>query len=276
MKKTALLLSFCCCWQLTFAQVPAKAEIDSLVKWMQRGENDSIRSAANQRFISIVENFLSSDSIVSSRTEFAPNISCVISPDNSWRLLTWLVPSYSGDHYKFYGFLQRRAEKTGTNQLWMLIDSTSAIKKPESEKLTCDRWLGATYYEVILKKKKGKAYYTLLGWKGKNQSVTQKVIDVLSFDNDKPRFGYPMFKKERVFRSRIIFSFNSTASMSLRYEPSKRMIVFDHLLSNSSGKGTAIDPSLSGPDGSYDGYKFRSGRWQWVPDVKMKQKKAPK
>lgn len=243
---------------------------------MQRGENDAIRQSANEQFHRLVENFLRTDSAVSTCPDFAPNIACVVSPDSKWRLLTWLLPSFSGDKYMYFGFLQKLSDKNRSNQIWSLIDSTASIKKPESEKLSCERWWGATYYEVILKKKKRKSYYTLLGWKGNNQSVTQKVIDVLSFDGEKPRFGYPMFKKERVFRSRVIFSFNATASMSLRYESSKRMIVFDHLFVNNTGKGATIDPAQSGPDGSYDGYKFRAGRWQWVADVKMKQKRSSK
>ena len=276
MLRIASLVLFCTLWLNSYAIAPDKVVVDSLIRLLQRGENDSIRWNANQQFIAIVEKYLKSDSAVNTCPDFAPNIACVQSPDNKWRLLTWLVPSYDGDHYGFYGFLQKLNDKSGSNQYWPLSDSTAFIKKPESEKLSCDRWFGATYYEVIAKKKKGKSYYSLLGWKGSSRQVTQKVIDVLSFDGEKPRFGYPMFKKERVFRSRIIFSFNATASMSLRYESSKRMIVFDHLFVSSPGKGGPVDFSQSGPDGSYDGYKFRAGRWQWVADVKMKQKRTRK
>ena len=211
---------------------------------------------------------LMQDSAVDQDFVFAPNLSCVHSRD--WRMLTWALPSYDGDRYGFYGFIQKRSEEDGHNLVIPLMDSSTVIRKPESEKLLPEKWFGAAYYEVIDRKKNGTHYYTLLGWRGKDRRVTQKVIEVLYFEGDRPRFGAPIFKKEKVFRSRIVFSFASQATMSLRYESSKRMIVFDHL-SGPPGAGTP-DAATSGPDGSYDGYKFRAGHWQWYPDLKMKQR----
>ena len=241
-----------------------------LIHLMQRGESDASRYKAGIEFDSTIHSFLLDDSMMLQPTSFAPNISCVQPSDQSWRLLTWIIPSYEGDQYFYFGYLQKKGNDQTGHQLYRLSDSTSVIRKPESEKLTPDRWLGATYYEVIPNRRKGKSFYTLCGWKGKDKKVTQKVIEVLYFDKAGAKFGMPVFKKQGVFKSRIIFSFTSQASMSLRYESSKKAIVFDHLyLPKQNG---VADPSQAGPDGSYDGYKFKRGRWIWIEDIKMKVK----
>jgi hypothetical protein len=241
---------------------------------MQRGADDRVRLLANAEFQSRLTAFLSTDSSTGQCPRFSQNLSCVCA-DNV-RVLTWTVPSYEGDKYSYFGFVQLRDPKTGATSLHTLSDSTEVIRKPESEKLNASRWFGAAYYEIIPKKKAGRKYYTLIGWKGKDRRVTQKVLEVLYFENGMPRFGAPIFKKESVFRSRVVFSFTSQATMSLRYEPAKRMIVYDHLSGPKVPGSGSSDPALSGPDGSYDGYRFRGGRWQWFGDLNMRSPRSPR
>lgn len=243
--------------------------MDSIVRLLQRGENDSIRQYANNLLDQRVHQFLITDSVCSAKPDLSPNLSWINSPDGNWRMVTWVLPAYDGTRYTFYGYLQKKALKSSINRIWKLTDSSEVIRKPESEKLSADRWLGAAYYDIIAKKKNGKIVYTLLGWKANDASVTQKVIEVLSFDGDRPRFGYPLFKRKGVFRSRILFTFSAQASMSLRYEPSKRMIVFDHL-SSATDNSAPTDFSQAGPDGTYAAYRFRSGRWNYMENITMK------
>lgn len=251
------------------APLPSASVMDSLIRVMQRGADDSTRLTINRSFQNIVFQFLKNDSALDQCPVFAPNIACLKSPDGTWRILTWTVPAFDGNQYYYFGFLQKRAIKGNNNLIYTLNDSTTSIKKPESDKLSPEKWLGATYYDVVLRKKKRKVLYTLCGWKGKDQRMTQKVLEVLSFDGEKPKFGYAIFKKGKVYRSRVIFSYTAQASMSLRYEESKRMIVFDHLSGPINNTGVT-DPSSQGPDGSYDAYRYRSGSWQWVGDIKIK------
>ncbi|MFM2136016.1 MAG: hypothetical protein RL021_1416 [Bacteroidota bacterium] len=244
--------------------------IDSLVRILQRGPDDASRFEANREFLRIVESRLRNDSVTERCPQIASNLSCVHA--KGIRIMTWTVPSYDGDKYRYFGFIERFDPKTGERNLFPLTDSTEAIRKPESEKLSPEKWFGAAYYGIVERRKSGKTYYTLLGWKGKDRRVTQKVMEVLYFDGDEIRFGAPLFKKEKVYRSRVVFSFTSQAVLSLRYEPAKRMIIYDHLSGPKvPGSGTP-DPALSGPDGSYDGYRFRSGHWQWYGDLKIKPK----
>lgn len=248
----------------------ASTVIDSLVHVMQRGSDDEQRLQANREFLKIVESRLMADSLPDRCPQIASNLSCVST--KGLRIVTWTVPSYDGDRYRYFGFIERRDLKTGIRMVFPLVDSTETIRKPESEKLSSAKWFGAAYYGIVERKKSGRTYYTLLGWKGKDRRVTQKVLEVLYFDGADVRFGAPLFKKEKVYRSRVVFSFTAQAVMSLRYEPSRRMIIYDHLSGPKvPGSGTP-DPALSGPDGSYDGYRFRSGHWQWSGDLKIKPK----
>lgn len=251
------------------SQVPDSDSAAVLIRLLQRGPTDSVRFEANQAFDKMVRKYLDSDSSMANEWAFAPNVSVVIPGDKKFRLITWAVPSYSGDQYRYYGYLQIKEHKTGSLRTFTLADSTSSIRKPESERLRPDRWLGSTYYEVIHVKKKGKNFYTLLGWKGKDRLVTQKVIDILLLDNDQPKFGQAIFKTGKVFKSRVIFSYSSQATMSLRYDQSRKRIVFDHI---GVPAGEVTDASVAGPDGSYDALKFKSGRWLLQTDVKVRQK----
>jgi hypothetical protein len=264
-------------------QIETKAKTDSvysfesLVKLIQRGENDSVRIAANQIFLRQVRILLQTPE--SLEFDSLKNVSTLVSPNKDFRVLTWTLPSYEGS-YSFFGFIQTYNKKTKEIKVYDLVDSTEYIEKPEAAKLTSDKWFGAVYYKLLSNKKDGKLYYTLLGWKGKNQSSTQKVIDVLYFSNGKPVFGYPFLKLENVYRNRMIFEYAAQAVMSLRYEESKKLIVFDHISSPRGSKNSDAPAMVNGPDGSYDALKFKGGKWIFMRDIDIrttwKPKKQPK
>lgn len=235
-----------------------------LIKLIQRGPDDSTRSAANSIFRHQLQRYLSDQSSLDAPPyQEATNLGFVEPQDGRFRLYTWVVPSYAGDVYRYYGFLQVRDPRTKESQLIELIDSSAVVVKPESEKLRANRWLGCVYYQVIPVKKGSRTFYTLLGWKGKSERQTQKLIEIMYFDKQEARFGYPLFRNDKIFSSRRLYTFNAMASMTLRYEAGKRLIIFDHL------SGSSDDP-LAGPDGRYDGYRFKRGRWNLIQNVDIR------
>ncbi|MCX6291705.1 MAG: hypothetical protein NT126_08070 [Bacteroidetes bacterium] len=244
--------------------------LNSLAKIMLHGENDSVRISANASFKNKISDVLGQPDVI--EFDSVKNISSLTAPDNSFRILTWTLPSYDGS-YTFFGFIQTTDKKTKQHHVIELTDSTLTIDKPESSKLKAGRWYGAVYYKILLNKKEGKNFYTLLGWKGKNQMATQKVVDVLYFPGDVPLFGYPFFKTENVYRNRLIFEYTSQAVMSLHYEDKKKLIVFDHL--SSSGKGETNHP-LQGPGGSFDALQFKNGKWILLKDIDTRNYREPK
>ena len=74
-------------------------------------------------------------------------------------------------------------------------------------------------------KYKGKNYFVLLGWKGFNQQITKKVIEVCYIDKGELKFGFPLLKSGSVYKNRLIYSFNSQASMSMRFENNGKKII---------------------------------------------------
>ena len=240
-----------------------------LIKDIQRGESDSVRIISNEKFLKSFEKILLQNESYLRNFDSLKNVSVQSPPDNKFRIYTWTVPHYNGDVYDYYGFIQL---KTDTNTiLFRLNDSTSVIKKPESEKLSHDRWLGAVYYAIEEIKKSGKTYYTLLGWKGKDKMQTQKIIEILYINGNRIKFGFPIIKTGSVFRNRMIFSFNAQASMTLHFDKKYNGIVFDHFDSTNINL-----PELIGPDGTYDALKNQKGKWVLFHDVKVSTKWEPK
>ncbi|TAH38775.1 MAG: hypothetical protein EYC69_13880 [Bacteroidetes bacterium] len=261
----------------SLAQIPTDNDseqvsyIDSLIKVIQKGPDDSSRTISNSIFITHIEELLHKPESFHQKIDSLKNVSIQLSPDEKVKLYTWALQSKNEGTYTFFGYLQYKT-RTGEILTVTLQDSSKNISKPEAEKLRPDRWYGCAYYDIIQTKKSGKVYYTLLGWKAINDYSTQKLLDVLYFDKEQPKFGFPLFKTGRVFRNRVIFNFKAQITMTLRYEERKKIIVFDHLTNASNPLG----PTDAGPDGTYDAFKFKSGRWFLLKDIDIRSTWKPK
>jgi hypothetical protein len=110
----------------------------------------------------------------------------------------------------------------------------------------------------------------LLGWKGNTVKSNKKVIEVLSFKNDRPVFGHTVFDGNGKTRKRVVFEYTRQASMLLNYDEDQHLIVFDHL--SPPDKKLTGKYDFYGPDLSYDGYRFTNGRWRYVENLDMKNK----
>lgn len=190
----------------------------------------------------------------------------VAASDGAFHLFTWNLPRSDG-HHDFEGFLLARTTKGQV--LYELRDMTAKLPAPEVPELGPERWYGALYYEVVPVKKGGRTYYTLLGWKGYSSAETRKVIEILSFRNDRPRFGAPLFGKGRSRPMRRVFGYARDVTMTLRYDPSIEAIVLDHL--------SPIRPDLKdqwafyGPDMTHDGYFWHKGEWWFGPELDLRE-----
>jgi hypothetical protein len=233
-----------------------------LIKDIQKGSNDSIRIESNKKFTIDFEKILLERESYNRNFDSLKNVSVLSTEDNKFKIYTWVLPYYNGDKYDYFGFIQTKSD-TSIN-LVKLFDSTSVILKPESEKLSSDKWLGAVYYDIITVKKSGKTYYTLLGWKGKNEKETQKILDILSFTKNQIEFGLPVIKTGSVYKKRLLFTYNAEVAMVMRYDKKYNGIVLDHLSENKNFPG-----SLPGPDGTYDILKLKKGKWILTRDVKI-------
>ncbi len=118
------------------------------------------------------------------------SVTILNSPDNRFRFITWHLQFDDGS-YRYFGTVQMN---TGDRLLmYPLSDYSPFIKKPEDTVTDNMKWYGAQYYKIIPVYTEQNPYYVLLGWKGYTVKSNKKVIEVLSFKNDRPVFGHSPF-----------------------------------------------------------------------------------
>lgn len=239
---------------------------DSLMhlgKKMINDPNDLERKNANYNFIKTLVSALKISNSFLYHFDSLKTISILNAPDNRFRIFSWYVLNSDGS-YRFYGAIQMN---TDALQIFPLEDYSPLSKNPEDSITDNRKWYGAEYYKIV-SVRAAKPYYVLLGWKGNTIESTKKVIEVLSFNNDKPQFGLSIFDGNSKTRKRVVFEYARQASMLLRYVPEQNLIVFDHL--SPPDIKLKDKPQTYGPDMSYDGYKLTNGRWQYVHNMDMK------
>lgn len=259
-----------------YSQTDYKTELISLSDSVFKGSTDSARVKGSDRVREILKGVLSTPATFSQSFDSIKVLSNIYSPDKKIRFYQWALPLMETNSYKIYGFIQVFNLKKKTVEVFELIDSGLDKYEAMNQKLTPAKCYNAIYYKIIETKVKQKKYYTLLGWRGNNQLTTIKVIDILTFENDKPVFGSRLFEAsnsqltygEIGKKQRIIFEYNAQAVMTLRYESKMKMIVYDHLSApKSSLKGME---QFMGPDFTYDGFKWKKGKWIGKTNLEMK------
>lgn len=192
-------------------------------------------------------------------------ISRLYSPDSSFRIFTWQLKK---DEYVYLqkGAIQIKTAD-GSLQLFPLFDYSMYTSKPADSVRFRDNWIGAIYYRIIMKQHNGKKYYTLLGFDDFSVSSNKKWMEVLTFNEKKePVFGGPFFSYEedtlrKPVQARFQMEYKKEANTLLNYDPELDMVVFDHLISETDEpekKNTYI------PDGSYEAFKWKNGKWVHV------------
>lgn len=186
------------------------------------------------------------------------------SEDNLVRLFNWNIENQDFTHEYFCYVLHNNVKKKKI-EVTELVDNSVMLPARPDETLTAENWYGALYYAIIPKKRKGKMYYTLLGWDGNTASSNIKLMDVLYFTGSKPKLGYGLFKNEEGTHKRLFFEHKEQAVMTMRYEAQRDLIVYDHLSPES--------PALKGfyayyvPDMSYDAYEYVNDYWMYRSDI---------
>ena len=194
-----------------------------------------------------------------------------LSDDGFLRVYNWNIPM-SDFTNKCFGFVQFKDKKLFRTEF--LDDKFTEIENPERANLSPENWYGALYYQAIASDYKRTRYYVLLGWRGKNEFISQKVVDALEIDkNGEMKFNSPVFRAGNDKKKRLIFEFSSRVSMSLRYDEIYKMIVYDHL-SPAKPMYTG-QKQYYGPDFSYDGLEYEKGKWTELIDIDIKSPKKP-
>ncbi|MFW5978641.1 MAG: hypothetical protein ACOCQ8_00875 [Bacteroidia bacterium] len=198
------------------------------------------------------------------------NAGILQSEDNKLKLYNWNLPYNDGTH-DYYCLIQYKADDDNGIKIFELKDKSGSIEEPESAILNYPEWYGALYYNIIpIKSRKNETYYTLLAYDMNDYLTDKKIVDILRFDEEnKPVFGASIFKNRREVSNRLIFEYGEFASMMLKYDKEKEIIVYDHLSpSKAEYEGQR---EYYGPDFSYDGLKYENGIWNTYFDLDLRR-----
>ncbi len=194
-------------------------------------------------------------------------ISKLYAPDSSFRIFTWQLV-VNDNLTRQHGAIQMRTAD-GELKLFPLIDKSDVTAHLDDTAGNNRGWIGAVYYKIIETTSANQHYYTLLGYDENNMRSNRKIIEVLSFMNDEPMFGgrYFSYEEDTVFKpskSRYVMEYKKSAGARLTYDQDMKMIVLEHLESESgepNKKWTYI------PDGDYEGFKWKNGKWVHIEKI---------
>lgn len=194
-------------------------------------------------------------------------ISKLYAPDSSFRIFTWQMV-VSDNLTRQHGAIQMKTAD-GSLKIFPLIDKSDVTANITDTAANNKGWIGAVYYRIIEKKSSNQNYYTLLGYDENNLKSNRKIIEVLSFANDEPMFGGRFFSYEEdsAFKSstsRYVMEYKKTAGARLTFDEDLDMIILEHLESET---GEPLKKWTYIPDGDYEGFKWKNGKWVHIEKV---------
>lgn len=209
------------------------------------------RQKAHKQFKKLMDNWIESDDFSIDQAEQINWLSVKSPEDKSFAVITWQLKIDEND-YSYFGYIWKNGKVYPLSEEKNMEDAEYNI-------LSNNEWLGVLYYNLIPIKKGEQDYFVLFGYNGHKDYEHRKVADVLYFENDVPVFGTEIFKKQMegergVIKNRLILDYSVDANVSMNYNPTLGMIVYDNLIpvmGQIAGQGLTLLP-----DGSYSGYKW--------------------
>jgi len=275
-----------------YSMKQAEDTLFSIYVSMNQNQDDSIRDLLNANFHQTLYQSLTFPGSENYPFESLKSLVKISSPDKKFTIYQWNLPHKNGNQ-AFFGFIKIPDFKPSL--VFPLSDTNETSAVEDSANMDNSHWFGALYYKILENETApGKKFYTLLGWSGKNAVITQKVIEILSFDEQsKPKFGLPVFPDFGNGKlSRIIFRYSSSATMSLKYEEqfiasdkswNQKKRVFEYKTRKAwlivADRLVPLDPQLEGqyqfyvPAGDvFDGFEFKNGCWNFIRDIDSRNK----
>jgi len=201
------------------------------------------------------------------------DISILNSPDNKFRIFTWMVIEEKKSRlytYKYFGAIQKNSEEL---QLMALKDESSAVSSPKTVELDNEKWYGALYYDIQHYQHNNEDFYLLFGWDANTNRSDKKIAEVMFFRDEKAVFGLPVFEvlsmDGTTIDHRLILEFKEGSSVNVSYNDDKQMIVYDFLTPEDEEAASVGKNFAFVPDGTYLGMQFNQteGIWKGVSKV---------
>ena len=243
--------------------------LSTLAHTIMYGENETIRFEANKGFVSELLEVLKYNNSYNYPFDSLKSISILHPDDHSFRLFNWIIRKDDGE-IKYHAYVVLPSVNEKKNIIIQLQDNSDYQLDFENQIFTQDNWYGALYYKIISPKKKYNKFYTLLAWDGNSKKSVKKIIEILEIKDREIYFGKNIFIKNNQKSNRVEIEYNSNTSVSVNYDESKNRIIFDHLVplkENQEGfKAFYV------PDGSYDCYQYKNGKWFFKEDIDVRSK----
>jgi hypothetical protein len=239
------------------------AELSFLLDSLRSAKTDDNKISINDRFSSLMEKTLNEPTIFDYNFAELATIGCIDSPDGEVRIVNWNIEQ-EDESQRYFAYVLKRDIKKSKHEVFALTHNIYSELKP-AETLDADNWYGALYYKIIPEIKGSKKYYTVLGWNAATKESNMKLIDVISFSGNTLKLGAAIFKIENNTLKRVFFEHSKKVTISLKWEPEYKRIIFDHL--------SPETPSMIGfyefyvPDMTYDAFVFEDGKWLFKEDV---------
>lgn len=228
---------------------------------MQTIMPDSAKHQLSDSVQATVLQHLTARNALTARLDSVPFMGSIYDADSTLRIVSWNYHLQDGT----YGYHAIFIKKQGRKQPLIHAFSTTQANLPtELKKYTIKNWYGSLYYRIIKHKKN----YLLLGYSMYQPATRLKLIDVLSYENNKPVLGDKIFDWEGKVKRRVVFEYGSMVQMLLHYDVHQKGFIFDHL--------SPEEPSMQGirayygPDFSYDGLFYKKRKWTYVSDLDIK------
>jgi hypothetical protein len=234
---------------------------DSIAYYQQiiaKAESDEGRMDASKKCKSFVQEALDMPEAFSFPFEELTTMCTLSSPDGAFRLFNWNVPKNDQTHEYVCFVLFPASDRKAAS--WIeLKELKRQPDKLQSRSFDENEWLGCLYYGIIPPAKKGRDFYTLLAWDGRDRMTNRKIVDAVDIKNRGFKSGKAVFKTEKGVQKRLIFEYSDEASMSLRYHEKDDRIVYDHLSPRQAGMEGNY--AFYGPDLTYDAMKWQKNNW---------------
>ncbi|MCC5923334.1 MAG: hypothetical protein JJT77_06085 [Crocinitomicaceae bacterium] len=239
-------------------------ELSAMLSDLRAAKNDFVRDSLNQKFKQRMEDVLAEEWSFDHPFTSLTTVGKITSQDKEVRIISWNIERDNGSH-DYHAFILKQKGKREGHYLIPLIDNSSQLPPQPMDVLDAENWYGALYYDIRDVQRGKKTYYTLFGYDAHNDRSTIKLLDILYFTGKTPKFGAPMFETENGFAKRVFFEHAAKAVMSLKYDPQRNMIIFDHLSPESPGLHEFREFYV--PDMSYDAYIYDNNKWRLKQDI---------
>jgi len=249
------------------------AEYEDTLKVMaheiMNAESEKQRRAANEAFIINLTEVLQYERSFIFPFDSLVTIARIKAPDNSFRIFNWLLRK-DNDTYEYYGIVHYHNKKRKRYDVITLNDNSMNIRNPEQADLDAKNWYGSLIYDVAYIKRSGIKKYILLSYDLNDSYSRKKILDVMYFSGkNRIKFGLPIFKKSmNQSQKRVIFQYDSRTSISVKYHKEEKQIVFDHLVPSRKDLEGLHEYYI--PEGTFNAYKYRNGKWWLEEDVDIR------